>query len=209
MSRKTQFMKRSFNSCRKAIHFLTFSRKISVYLILQGESAAIPPAPLAAEPLRKMPSVALDEASFKRRSKKRTQRFVPLKIRKQQRKTDMRIFTLTDASPSLTAADFSPKGRILNMKISAVAEINIHYYLLSFIYYLKRFFGNPENLFNKLLLPKLKKFFKRYSESFGNIHKRIERACACGGFYSLHMVSAYITLFRKLLLCHTLCFSEI
>ena len=55
-----------------SIHFLTFSRKISVCLILQGESAAIPPAPLAAEPLRKMPSVALDEASFKRRSKKRT-----------------------------------------------------------------------------------------------------------------------------------------
>ena len=78
-----------------------------------------------------MPSVALDEASFKRRSKKRTQRFVPLKIRKQQRKTDMRIFTLTDASPSLTAADFSPKGRILNMKISAVAEIFRNYYLLS------------------------------------------------------------------------------
>ena len=87
------------NLCRKAIRFLTFSRKISAYLILQGESAAIPPAPLAAEPLRKMPSVALDEASFKRRSKKRTQRFVPLKIRKQQRKFDMRILGNREANP--------------------------------------------------------------------------------------------------------------
>ena len=136
MSRKAQFMKRSFNSCRKAIHFLTFSRKISVYLILQGESAAIPPAPLAAEPLRKMPSVALDEASFKRRSKKRTQRFVPLKIRKQQRKFDMRIFALTDASSSLTPANFSPKGRKnRNMKIFQ-RKIYLNYSLLSLIYYL-------------------------------------------------------------------------
>ena len=135
MCHKAQFMKRSFYSCRKAIHFLTFPRKISVYPILQGESAAIPPAPLAAEPLRKMPSVALDEASFKRRSKKRTQRFVPLKIRKQQRKFDMRIFALTDASSSLTPANFSPKGRIINMKIF-LWKIYRHYSLLSLIYYL-------------------------------------------------------------------------